>query len=279
MKALAKQNSYVEMSNNKNVNEVAGKVALVTGSSSGIGWAIADSFAQSGATVWLHGIEPQSVLDDRAELLRQKYKVEVATFSVDLSSSTALENFAHDILARGSCDILVNNAGLQHVAPIEKFEIQKWNELIHVHLTAAFRLIQVALPKMRKNSWGRIINMSSVHGLVASEQKSAYVAAKHGLIGLTKTVALETAEEGITCNAICPGWVRTPLVEKQIEARAKVSGRDFETESRALLEEKQPSKRFTELHHIASLAQFLCSEAGSNMTGVSIPVDGAWTSH
>ncbi len=263
------------MLNNKNANGTT-KIALITGSSSGIGWAIAEHFAKSGLTIWLHGVEPKPALEDRAIFLRTTYAVEVETFSVDLSSPSALETFAEELTAREAMDVLVNNAGLQHVAPIEKFEIEKWNKLLHVHLTAAFRLIQVALPNMRKNSWGRIINMSSVHGLVASEQKAAYVAAKHGLIGLTKAVALETAGAGITCNAICPGWVRTPLVERQIEDRAKASGRDFEVEASALLEEKQPSKRFTELEHIAGLTQFLCSEAASNITGSSIPVDGAW---
>ncbi len=257
---------------------LANKWALVTGSSSGIGWAIAENFAKNGAAIGLHGIEPKSFLEDRAGYLRQNYGVDVETYSVDLNSHEALDLFVRSLEQKAHIEILVNNAGLQHVASVEKFEIEKWQAILNVHLTASFRLTQVVLPKMRAQKWGRIINMSSVHGLVASEQKAAYVAAKHGLIGFTKVVALETAGSGVTCNAICPGWVRTALVEKQIADRMKTSGRDFELEAQELLAEKQPSKTFTELSHISELAQFLCSEAASNMTGVSLPVDGGWTS-
>lgn len=173
--------------------------------------------------------------------------------------------------------ILVNNAGIQHVAPVEDFPAEKWDQIIAINLSSAFHTTRRAVPHMRKGGWGRIINIASVHGLVASAEKSAYVAAKHGIVGLTKVVALENAGTGVTCNAICPGWVRTPLVERQIEARAQQEGISVEEASRSLLGEKQPSMRFTTPEQLGEVALFLCSAAADNITGMSLPVDGGWT--
>jgi 3-hydroxybutyrate dehydrogenase len=176
----------------------------------------------------------------------------------------------------GRVDILVNNAGIQHVAPVEVFPIDRWDSILALNLSAAFLSIRKALPSMRCRGWGRVINIASTHGLVASQGKAAYVAAKHGLVGLTKVVALETAGQGITCNAICPGWVLTPLVQGQIDARTATEGVDLERATRELLAEKQPSGRFTTVDQIGALAVFLCSEAATNLTGACIPVDGGW---
>jgi len=177
----------------------------------------------------------------------------------------------------GSVDILVNNAGIQHVASIEDFPIEKWDAVIAINLSAAFHAIRVAVPGMKRRKWGRIINIASAHGLVASEQKVAYVAAKHGIVGLTKVVAIETANDGITCNAICPGWVLTPLVEQQISARAKAAGQAVETAKLALLSEKQPMHSFSTPESIGAFAVFLCGDSAATMTGTAYPIDGGWT--
>jgi 3-hydroxybutyrate dehydrogenase len=176
----------------------------------------------------------------------------------------------------GPVDILVNNAGVQHTAPIEEFPAEQWDRILAINLTSSFHTTRLVIPSMRKRNWGRIINIASVHGLVASVQKSAYVAAKHGMVGLTKVVALETAELNITCNAICPGWVRTPLVEKQIEALANDTNLNLDEATMKLLMEKQPSKRFVETDQIAALAVFLCSESACNISGIALPIDGGW---
>jgi 3-hydroxybutyrate dehydrogenase len=177
----------------------------------------------------------------------------------------------------GGVDILVNNAGIQHVAPIDEFPVERWDAVIAINLTSAFHTVRLALPGMKARGWGRIVNVASVHGLVASVNKSAYIAAKHGLVGLTKTVALETAATGITCNAICPGWVLTPLVQKQVDARAAADGVDGEEAKRRLLAEKQPSLQFTTTAQLGELAVFLCSAAADNIRGVAWQVDGGWT--
>lgn len=252
------------------------KVAVITGASSGIGWALAESFAKCSYQIHLHGLEPKPFLEDRAEFLRVTYQTDVKTHSVDLSEPESVFHFAEQIRALSQIDVLVNNAGLQFVAPIEEFSLKKFNDILHVHVTASFQLIQAVLPRMRAQKRGRIINMSSVHGLVASKYKSAYVAAKHALSGLTKVVALETAGSGITCNAVCPGWVRTPLVDKQISDRAEKSGLSIDAETELLLAEKQPSLQFTELSQIADLVQYLASDSAANLTGAQIPVDGGW---
>lgn len=261
------------------MNNLRNRRALITGSSSGIGLGIAAAFAKQGANILLHGIEPQAKLDAIALDLSKAHNTEVIAFSADLSSAEAIETLVQRIekRAENSVDVLVNNAGIQHVAPIEDFPLAMWQKLLDIHLTAPFLLSQKLLPRMRKNGWGRVINIASVHGLVASAQKSAYVSAKHGLVGFTKTLALETAGSGVTCNAICPGWVRTPLVEAQIEARAKRENVSIEEASKGLIGEKQPSQKFVTVDQIGELAAFLASDNAQGMTGSIMTIDGGWT--
>jgi 3-hydroxybutyrate dehydrogenase len=259
------------------VKQLVGKVALVTGSSSGIGAGIAHSLAAEGAEVILHGLEPQDKINELAESLAKATGAKVTGYSVDLADRAAFDNFLAKVKALPRLDILVNNAGLQFTSPVESFPKAKWDLLLHLHLTAPFELMQAVIPGMRSRKWGRIIQVASVHGLVASKEKSAYVAAKHGIVGLSKVTALETAGSGITVNSICPGWVKTPLVEAQIKARSEKEGIPIEKATHELLDEKQPSKMFTEPSELGALAVFLTSEAARNMTGVALPMDGAWT--
>lgn len=254
-----------------------GKVALVTGSSSGIGWGIANALAAEGATILLHGLEPQAKLEEIAQDLRHRYEGKVIAYSVNLADRPAMDSFLRTLGDLPHLDILVNNAGLQFTAPVENFPKEKWDLLLQLHLTAPFELMQVAIPKMRAQGWGRVVQVASVHGMVGSKEKAAYVAAKHGIIGLTKVAALETAGSGITVNAVCPGWVKTPLVEQQILARSQKEGVSITAATEELLEEKQPSKRFTETSELGALVVFLCGPSAGNLTGASLPVDGAWT--
>jgi 3-hydroxybutyrate dehydrogenase len=247
--------------------------ALITGSSSGIGWGIAQSLAKQKINLLLQGLESEAQMKEQVAALQAHTGVTVKYYSVDFGDADKLQNFISQL---PSHSILINNAGIQHVASVKEFPIEKWDLLLKLHLTVPFQLIQNFLRQTLTT--GRIINISSVHGLVASVNKAAYVSAKHGLIGLTKTVALETAGTGITCNSICPGWVKTPLVENQIKDRAKKENVSFEQATIKLLEEKQPSKTFTEISDIAELVLFLCSPAGKNMTGSSMTLDGGWTS-
>ena len=257
---------------------LAGKSALVTGSTSGIGLAIARALAAEGANVMLHGLGEPDAIGQLCEECEADYDVEVAFSGADVRFPAAIETLARDASDRfGHVDILVNNAGIQHTAPIEEFPAARWDDIIAVNLSAAFHTTRLLLPGMREAGWGRVINTSSAHGLVASVEKVAYIAAKHGIIGMTKVVALETAESAITCNAICPGWVRTELIERQIEARAEDLGVSIEEGARALLAEKQPSMEFVEPDQVAQIAVFLCSEAASQITGAAISVDGGWT--
>lgn len=252
--------------------------ALVTGSSSGIGLALAQSLAQNGFSVVLHGLEPLVTLQTTARDLQNQFSISVDCISADLSLESDLKKFTDHLQEnRIEPQILINNAGFQFVAPVESFPIETWKKMLDVHLTAPFYLTQKLLPGMRKKSWGRIINIASVHGLVASAHKSAYVAAKHGLIGFTKTLALETAGQGITANAICPGWVQTPLVEKQISDRAQKESLSLKEAQDKLLGEKQPSREFVKTTDLAGLVLFLCSEAGQSMTGSALTMDGGWT--
>lgn len=253
------------------------RVAVVTGSTSGIGMGIAKALAAEGCAVMLNGFgDAQSIEQQRAQLAAT-YNANVLYNGTDLSRPDECVALIADAEARlGRVDILVNNAGIQHVAPIESFPPDRWDAILAVGLSAAFHTIRTVLPAMRRRGWGRIINISSVHGLVASLDKSAYVAAKHGLIGLTKAVALETAGQGITCNAICPGFVLTPLVQQQIDARAKAEGISNEQATREMLQEKQPSGALTTVEQIGALAVFLSTDAASNLTGFSLPVDGGW---
>ncbi len=255
-----------------------GKNAVVTGSTSGIGEGVARALAAQGANVMLNGFGDAAAIEKLRAELAGTNKVTVLYNGADLSKSDECEALIRDAEKRlGSIDILVNNAGIQFVAPIDEFPVDRWNMIIAINLSSAFHTIRAALPGMKKRGSGRIINTASTHGLVASANKVAYIAAKHGIVGITKTVALETATSGITCNAICPGWVLTPLVQKQIDDRAAREGIDEATAKSRLLAEKQPSGRFTKVSDIGDLAVYLCSDGAQNITGAMIPVDGGWT--
>jgi 3-hydroxybutyrate dehydrogenase len=251
-----------------------GKTALVTGSTSGIGLGLACALAAQGAKLMLNGFG--DIEAAKAEVA--KFGGEVDYHGADMSQAAEVEAMVRACEARfGSCDILVNNAGIQHVAAVQDFPAERWDAIIAINLSSAFHATRVALPGMLARGWGRIVNVASVHGLVASANKSAYVAAKHGLVGLTKAVALETATTGVTVNAICPGWVLTPLVQKQVDARATQDGVDIAEATRRLLGEKQPSLAFTTPEQLGALAVFLCSEAAANVRGQAWAMDGAWT--
>ena len=253
-------------------------VAVITGSTSGIGLGIAKAFAAAGCRIVLNGIATPAEADALSQRLRQQYGVQIFFHPADLADPNQCAALIVDAETHfGSVDILVNNAGIQYVAPTESFPVDQWDAILAINLSAAFHTIRAALPGMQRRKQGRILNIASVHGLVASIHKAAYVAAKHGVIGLTKVVALENASNGITCNAICPGWVLTPLVQKQIDARATQNHISAEQASHEILAEKQPSGRFTSVEDVAALALFLCSESCSNITGASFPADGGWT--
>lgn len=251
--------------------------AVVTGSTSGIGMGIARALATQGCAIMLNGFgDPDAIEEQRANLARD-HGVKILYNGSDVSKPVDCVDLIEDAEARlGTVDILVNNAGIQHVAPVESFPIDRWDAILATNLSSAFHTIRAAVPSMRQRGWGRIINIASVHGLVASAGKAAYVAAKHGLVGLTKVVALETAGQGITCNAICPGWVYTPMVQRQIEAIAVAEGVDLEHAAQQILREKQPSGSFTTIEQIAALAVFLSSEAANNISGACLPIDGGW---
>jgi len=252
--------------------------AVITGSTSGIGLGLAEAFAAAGCRLVINGIATPAEANMLTARLRQEHAVDVVFHPADLADPDQCELLIRAAEAQfGTIDILVNNAGIQHVAPTESFPVDQWNSILAINLSAAFHTIRAALPGMQRNRQGRILNIASVHGLVASIHKAAYVTAKHGLIGLTKVVALENATNGVTCNAICPGWVLTPLVQKQIDDRAKRDHVSPEEASREMLREKQPSCRFTSVEDIAAFAVFLCSGAATNITGASFPMDGGWT--
>ena len=251
-----------------------GKTALVTGSTSGIGLGVAKSLAAQGANIVLNGFGDAEAA--RAEVAalggRVSYHAADMRRPVEIEAMMAFAAQQH-----GGVDILVNNAGIQHVADVEHFPVERWDAIIAINLSSAFHTTRLVLPGMKERGWGRIINIASAHGLVASAQKSAYVAAKHGIVGFTKSIALETAMSGITVNAICPGWVLTPLVQKQVDARVAREGIDDAEAKRRLLADKQPSLQFTTPEQLGELAVFLCSAAADNVKGVAWAVDGGWT--
>jgi 3-hydroxybutyrate dehydrogenase len=251
-----------------------GKTAVVTGSNSGIGLGVARALAGAGADVVLNSFTDRPEDHALAAALVAEFGVAARYMPADLSKADEARALVE---AAGRCDILVNNAGIQHVAPVDQFPVERWDAIIAINLSSAFHTTAVALPMMRKAGWGRIVNIASAHGLTASPFKSAYVAAKHGVVGLTKTVALETAEEAITCNAICPGYVLTPLVEAQIPDQMKVHGMDRKTVIREVMLTRQPSKEFATVEQLGGTTVFLCSDAAAQITGTTISVDGGWT--
>jgi 3-hydroxybutyrate dehydrogenase len=257
-----------------------GKTALVTGSTSGIGLGIAQALAAQGANVVLNGFGDSSEIERLRAELAAKHNVRMSYDGADMSRADAIEQMMSTALAAyGAVDIVVNNAGIQHVAPVEEFPVAKWDAILAINLSAAFHTTRLALPAMKRKGWGRVINIASAHALVASPYKSAYVAAKHGIAGLTKTVALEVAEAGITVNAICPGYVWTPLVEKQIPDTARARGISEDQVKRDVLLAAQPTKKFVAVSEVADLAAFLASNSAASITGTLLPIDGGWTAH
>ncbi len=254
-----------------------GKTALVTGSTSGIGLATARALAADGANVMLNGFGDKAEIEKLRGGLEKEFGIKALYSPADMSKPADIaEMVATTEKQFGSLDVLVNNAGIQFVANIEDFPADKWDAIIAINLSSSFHSIRAAMPGMKKRKWGRIINIASAHGLVASAQKVAYVAAKHGIVGLTKVVAVEAANDGVTCNAICPGWVLTPLVQKQIDARAQASGQSPREAEIALLSEKQPMHQFTKPENIGALAVFLSSDAAASITGSAYSIDGGW---
>jgi 3-hydroxybutyrate dehydrogenase len=254
-----------------------GKVAVVTGSTSGIGLGIATALAEQGADLMLNGFGPPPEIDALQATLQKNHGVRVGYSNADMSDPAAVAGMIEQATRElGRTDIVVNNAGIQFTAPVHEFPADRWDAVIAINLSAAFHATKAALPQMLERNWGRVINIASAHGLVASVEKAAYVASKHGILGLTKVVALETARTGVTCNAICPGWVLTPLVQKQIEDRAAREGIPVQQARIDLLSEKQPSQEFATPEQLGALAVFLCSDAAAQIRGAALPVDGGW---
>lgn len=263
-----------------NGSSLKGKVAIVTGSTSGIGLGIARGLAEAGADVVLNGFGDRIEIENLQKEIETSTGVRTLYSPADMSKPEEITAMVNEVNREfGSVDIVVNNAGIQKVAAIEVFPVDKWDAIIAINLSSAFHTIRTAIPMMKAKGWGRIINIASAHALVASPFKSAYVAAKHGVLGLTKTVALEVAESGITCNAICPGYVRTPLVEGQIRDTAKSRGISEEAVIRDVMLGEQPTKKFVMTEELAGLTVFLCSNAAASTTGIALPVDGGWTAH
>ncbi len=259
---------------------LSGRIAIVTGSTSGIGLGIARALSQQGATLVLNGLGDRAAIDETCRKLAEETGAPVHFNGANLLDPAGAKALVTDTAqALGGVDILVNNAGIQHVSPIEDFPEEKWDAILALNLSAAFHSIKAAFGGMKARKWGRIINLASAHALVASPYKGAYVAAKHGVLGLTKVVALEGAEHGVTCNAICPGYVWTPLVENQIDDTAKARGLTRDQVIRDVLLSAQPTKRFATVEELGALAAFLCSDSAGSITGTALPVDGGWTAH
>lgn len=257
---------------------VKGKSVVITGSTSGIGLGIAERFAAQGALVTLNGLGEAAEIEQVRHHLASEYRTDVRYDGANLLDPSAVGGMIEEATkAFGQVDILINNAGMQYTARTEDFPVDRWNNVIALNLSAVFHACQALLPQLYARNWGRIINIASAHALVASAEKSAYVASKHGVLGLTKVIALESAKTGVTCNAICPGWVLTPLVQQQIEKRANAKSTSVEDEEKALLEEKQPSGQFVTPAQIGDFALFLCSPAADQIRGQGLPIDGGWT--
>jgi 3-hydroxybutyrate dehydrogenase len=273
-------NSITETSSLKSTGSLSGKVALVTGSTSGIGLAVLEKLAAEGADVVMNGFGDPAAIETIRAGMEQRYSVRVLYDGADMSKPEQIEAMVEAARAAfGSLDILVNNAGIQHVAPIETFPAEKWNAILAINLSGAFHAIRASFAGMKARGWGRIVNIASAHALIASPFKSAYVAAKHGVLGLTKVAALEGAEHGVTVNAICPGYVWTPLVAKQIDEQATAHKIDKAAVVRDVLLKDTPSKRFAEAEEIGALTAFLCGPQAGSITGTALPVDGGWTAH
>ena len=259
---------------------LTGRVAVVTGSTSGIGLGIARSLAAAGADVMLNGFGDAATIARVCDEIESRHGVTAAHHPADMSRPEQIEDMVAAAVGKlGWVDILVNNAGIQHVAPLDEFPPAKWDAILAINLSAAFHAMRAAIPGMRARGWGRVVNIASAHGLVASPFKSAYVATKHGMVGLTKVAAIELAETGVTCNTICPGYVWTPLVEQQIDGQAKAHGIPREQVIREVLLANQPNKRFATVEELGALTVFLCSEGAASITGAALPVDGGWTAH
>ena len=264
----------------QHIRSLEGKVSVVTGSTSGIGLGIARALAASGSSIVLNGFGRSEDIEATRQEISADFAVPALYSTADVTNPAAIREMLDVALDRfGRIDILVNNAGIQHVAPIDQFPAEKWDAILAINLSSAFHTTRFVLPAMRKQGWGRIVNIASAHGLVGSPFKSAYVAAKHGMLGLTQVVALETAALGSTCNAICPGYVYTPLVEAQIEAQAKAHGIPRDQVARDVLLAQQPNKQFATVEQLGALVVFLASEAAASITGAALPVDGGWTAH
>jgi 3-hydroxybutyrate dehydrogenase len=257
-----------------------GKTALVTGSTSGIGLGIAHELAARGANIVLNGFGDAAEIESLRTALERTHGVAVRYDGADMSNAAAIEAMMRRALEEfGAVDMLVNNAGIQHVAPVDEFPVAKWDAILAINLSAAFHTTRLALPAMKNKGWGRVINIASAHALVASPYKSAYVASKHAIAGFTKTVALEVAEQGITVNAVCPGYVLTPLVQKQIPDTARARGISEEAVVRDVLLAAQPTKKFVTVEQVAAVTSFLCTEGAASITGAVLPVEGGWTAH
>jgi 3-hydroxybutyrate dehydrogenase len=264
--------------NNLGIAMLKAKTVIVTGSTSGIGLAIAQAFAKEGANIVINGFGDKAAIEKERAGIEKDFGVKAIYSGADMTKPAEIAEMIKTAEQTfGSVDVLVNNAGIQFVAKVEDFPIEKWDAVIATNLSAAFHTSRVALPGMKKRKWGRIINIASAHGLVASGEKAAYVAAKHGIVGLTKVIAIEAANDGVTCNAICPGWVLTPLVQQQIEARAKAEGKSVDEAKNELLAEKQPMLQFSTPEGVGALAVFLAGDAASTITGSAYSIDGGWT--